>query len=420
MNIILLIISALIYASYGIQNLIYILFSLLTSFFAAKHLKGKSGKILLISTIAINALVLIFVKLLPYTKINIIAPLGISYFTLQVISYLVDVYKGKYEYEKNILNYALYIMYIPHLFIGPITRYNEIKDQINSKRKITINNFINGSLRICFGLFKKLVIAGRVSIVITLISQNTSTYNGSYALFAMLLYSILLYTDFSGGIDVVLGFSKILGITLPENFDSPFLAQNVKEFWRRWHISLSTWLKDYIYIPLGGSRCSKLKKSANVIITFLVSGLWHGVNYIVWGILHGIFVLIGDKFNTKSKWFNRIVNFVVVSLLWSFFIWNNNITALKMIGSIFTKFNISSLCGDFLKLGISVIDWIIVALSTISIAVFDIKKDKIIRKVKNLKIENKLIIICSLALIILVFGIYGIGFNVNEFIYSKF
>ena len=140
----------------------------------------------------------------------------------------------------------------------------------------------------------------------------------------------------------------------------------------------------------------------------------------MWGILHGIFVLIGDKFNTKSKWFNRIVNFVVVSLLWSFFIWNNNITALKMIGSIFTKFNISSLCGDFLKLGLSVIDWIIVALSTIGIAVFDIKKDRIINKVKNLKIENKLIIICGLALIILVFGIYEIGFNVNEFIYSKF
>lgn len=420
MNIILLIISALIYVSYGIQNFIYILFSLLTSFFVAKHLKGKSGKILLVATIAINAIVLIFVKLLPYTKINIIAPLGISYFTLQVISYLVDVYKEKYEYEKNILNYALYIMYIPHLFIGPITRYNEVKNQINSKRKITINNFLNGSLRICYGLFKKLIIAGRVSIVITLISQNTSTYNGSYALFAMLLYSVLLYTDFSGGIDVVLGISKMLGITLPENFNSPFLAQNIKEFWRRWHISLSAWLKDYIYIPLGGSRCSKLKKSVNVIITFLVSGLWHGINYIVWGILHGIFVIIGDKFNTKSKCFNRTVNFVIISILWSFFIWNNNITALKMIGSVFTEFNMANLCSNFLKLGLSTIDWIIIALSTISVMIFDIRKDKIIKKVKNLKIENRLIIICGLALIILVFGIYGIGFNVNEFIYSKF
>ena len=146
MNIILLIISALIYVSYGIQNFIYILFSLLTSFFVAKHLKGKSGKILLVATIAINAIVLISVKLLPYTKINIIAPLGISYFTLQVISYLVDVYKEKYEYEKNILNYALYIMYIPHLFIGPITRYNEVKNQINSKRKITINMIVRDRL----------------------------------------------------------------------------------------------------------------------------------------------------------------------------------------------------------------------------------------------------------------------------------
>ena len=172
-------------------------------------------------------------------------------------------------------------MYIPHLFIGPIARYDEMKNELKSKRKISLNNLYNGGIRILWGLFKKLVIAGRISIIITTITGNSEIYNGWYALLAMFAYSIQLYSDFSGGIDIVIGVSKILEINLPENFNSPFLAENIKEFWRRWHITLSTWLKDYIYIPLGGNRCGKFRKSINVLITFIVSGLWHGVNYIL-------------------------------------------------------------------------------------------------------------------------------------------
>ena len=416
MNIILLILSIAIYLSYGIPNVIYILFSMLTSFTAAKYV--KNNKKILAITITINAAILIFMKFLPYTNLSIVAPLGIAYYTLQVISYLVDVYKGKYEYEKNIIDYALYIMYIPHLFIGPIIRYDEIKTQLKAKRKITLNNLYDGGIRILWGLFKKLVIAGRISIIITTITGNVETYNGMYALLAMFIYSIQLYSDFSGGIDIVIGVSKILGINLNENFNSPFMAENIKEFWRRWHISLSTWLKDYIYIPLGGNRCSKFRQGINVLITFIVSGLWHGVNYIIWGIAHGIFVLFGDKYKTKYKWINRSINFVIVSILWSFFIWNDNITAINMITSIFTNFNFVESCNNILNLGLAIADWIVLIIATIALIKFDGSKYK--EKIKSKTTEQKLIIICTISLIILVFGIYGIGFNVTEFIYSKF
>ncbi len=277
----LLILSVIIYVSYGLSNFIYICFSLLTTFVAARNLKqdDKNRKIVLVGTIIINTIILVGVKFLPYTSLNILAPLGVSYYTLQVISYLVDVYKGKYEYEKNLFNYALYIMYIPHLFIGPISRYDEMKKQIITNGKITVSNLYNGGIRILWGLSKKLIIAGRIAIVIETITNNG--YSGTYSLLAMLLYSIELYSDFSGGIDIVLGISKMLGIDLIENFDAPYYSQNIKEFWRRWHISLSSWLRDYIYIPLGGSRCSKIRKAINVLITFAVSGLWHGANYIL-------------------------------------------------------------------------------------------------------------------------------------------
>lgn len=420
MNFLLLVLSIIIYASYGLSNFIYIGFSLLSTFIVARYLnkENKNRKLVLAGTIVLNTAILVFVKFLPYTNINILAPLGISYYTLQVISYLVDVYKGKYEYEKNLLNYALFIIYIPHLFIGPISRYEDMKKELLAKRKITLDNILNGGIRILWGLSKKLIIAGRTGIVIETITSNNSS--GGYALLAMFLYSIELYSDFSGGIDIVLGISRMLGINLVENFDAPYYSQNIKEFWRRWHISLSSWLRDYIYIPLGGSRCSKLRKSINVIITFAVSGLWHGANYIVWGIIHGIFVIFGDSYKTKFKWLNRLVNFVIVSFLWSFFIWNGTTEALKMMLSVFTNFNIQEVTQNILNLGLTGADWIVLAVSTLILFIYDGNKIKIMEKTKNISKNTKLALICTFALIVLTFGIYGIGFNVNEFIYSRF
>lgn len=419
MNVLLLLASIIIYASFGIQSLLYVFFSIITTFIAAKYLKTKHKKLILSGTIIVNLAILVFMKFLPYTNLSILAPLGISYYTLQIISYLVDVYKGKYEPETNFYNFTLFIMYIPHLFIGPISRYDDMKKNLLAKRKITANNIFDGLLRICWGLIKKFVIAGRTAIFISTISGNIE-YSGGYALLATIIYSINLYADFSGGIDIVLGVSKMLGIDLVENFDAPYFSQSIKEFWRRWHISLSSWLKDYVYIPLGGNRKGTFRKNINLLITFTVSGLWHGVNYIVWGILNGIFVMFGEKFKTKSKTFNRLVTFIIISFLWAFFIWQDQLTALKMMGSVFTTFNYSEVAAQILNLGLTLADWIVLAVFTIILFIFDGNKDKLIPKLQNSKLETKTILIGVMILIVAILGIYGIGFNVNNFIYSKF
>lgn len=416
MNIILLLISLVIYLTLSIPGFIYISFGIITSYIGARYLHTKYGKGILITLISIYSLVLITLKLLGNFD-NLVIPIGISYYTLQVISYLVDVYKGD-KYEKNFILYALYIAYIPHLFIGPITKYSDIREKLQEKRKFKLDSIIDGFLRISFGLFKKFVIANRISLVISTITSDVNVYGGCYAILAMLLYSIMIYTDFSGGIDIVLGITKILGIDLKENFNSPYQAESMKDFWRRWHISLGTWLKEYIYIPLGGNRCSKFRKNINVLITFVVSGLWHGVNYLVWGLINGILVMLGDDYKTPNKYLNRVINFIIVSLLWSFFIWDNNLEALRMIMSIFTNFNIKEVASNILNLGLSLGEWIILIIAVIILVILDIKK--VMDKVRGLSCSKKFILALLLILVCLVIGIYGIGFNVSDFIYSKF
>ncbi len=426
MNILILILSVIIYASFGPVNLVYILFSSLTSFLVAKYAKNKNRKVYFTLTIIINLAILVFFKLQSYTSLiglpveNIMVPIGISYYTLQIISYLVDVYKKKYEPQQSLIKYLMYVIYMPYLIIGPINRYDDISESLYAKKKWNTERIVNGIVRIVWGLLKKLVIAGRVSIIISAITGNISEYNGAYAFLAMLLYSIEIYADFSGGIDMVIGVSKIFGINIKENFNSPYLAENTKEFWRRWHIGLSSWLKDYVYIPLGGNRKGKWRTKINLIITFTVSGLWHGANYILWGLLHGILVTISKFTTTKWKNLNRVINYILVSILWAFFIWPNWTTALQMIGSIFTNFNYPDLFANLLNLNLDLGNIIVLVFSTIILAIFDARKDTIISYVKDMKIETKILLIGIIGIIILVFGIYGIGFNVNEFIYSKF
>jgi len=391
-----------------------------------KNKISSNNKVYMLLAVTINLLLLIFFKFLPYEQkvIPILGaltvPIGISYYTLQLISYIVDIYKNKYKPETNIIDFALFVLFIPHLYIGPIYRYNDFKKQISKPLKITADNLLNGSIRILWGLLKKLVIASRLSVVIGTISSDTATYYGAYALFAMLLYSFQLYSDFSGGIDMVLGISKIFGINLIENFNTPFMSQTVKEFWNRWHISLGTWLRDYIYIPLGGNRKGKIRKAINVLITFTISGFWHGINYLLWGVLNGIFVILGDRLKSRFKWLNRAITFIIISFLWAFFIWPDTVTALKMITSVFVNFNLFSLCNQILDLGLVLSDWIVLLLAIIILITSDIKYQNLTTKVKELSVEKKLIIICTFILVVLVFGMYGIGFNATEFIYSKF
>ncbi|MBQ4032130.1 MAG: MBOAT family protein [Bacilli bacterium] len=412
-NALLLIASILIYFSFGIKPFLFIVFSTLSTYIVGRFVKGR--KWLLIISIIVNVLILGYFKFFIdyWNGLKLIVPLGISYYTLQVISYLVDVYKGKYKYESNLLYLALFVTYIPHLYIGPISRYEDVKKELVRKKSFDWNRVYEGLQRIVWGLFKKLIIAARISILISNVTSNEMT--GIIIFVCCLLYSIELYSDFSGGIDIVLGISKILDIKLVENFDSPYLAENMKEFWGRWHISLGSWLKDYVYIPLGGNRKGKFRQCLNVIITFLVSGIWHGLNYIVWGLINGILVVLGNKYNCKYKWVNRAINFVIVSLLWIFFIYQDNLTSLVMFTKIFDNFKL-----PLLSLGLNRWDLVILGISTLILVIYDVNKDKILKMGKKLKVELKTVLLCLSIIIVIVFGIYGIGFEVTDFIYSKF
>lgn len=425
-NVLLLIFSIFIYSYFSKYNLIYIFISILTTYYASHKIENKKNKFILIFTIILNSSILIFFKIYLYDNFfglfpnkSILVPLGISYYTFQNISYLVDVYKGKIKSEKKFLNYCLYILYFPYLFIGPINRYEEIKQFLNNKRKITKENLINGIIRILWGLFKKLIIAERLFIIVNTIASNYE-YSGAYTLFACLIYSILLYSDFSGGIDIVLGISKIFGIKLVENFDVPFLSQNLKEFWRRWHISLSNWLKDYIYIPLGGNKKGPIRNKINIIITFTISGLWHGVNYILWGFFHGLLLVFQGNKKTKFKLLNITLNYIIVSLLWIFFIYPKVNDSVQMFISIFTNNNYIEMLSNIRNFGLNLVNYIILLTSIIILFIFEINKNNIIDKIVNYSFNKKLILIFTLIIILLIFGIYGIGFNIDNFIYSNF
>lgn len=417
-NVLILLAGLAVYAGYGVSGLIYLLLAAALSYLAGL-LIPKQKWILWVS-VALNALALVTVKLQPVTGWEFAAPLGISYFTLQIISYHADLYRGKYAPERNFLRYALFVTYLPHIFLGPIERYDTFRLAAFEERSVSWDGISGGAARALWGGFKKLVIAARAGVIVSAISADPEQFRGAYALAAMLLYSVQLYADFSGGIDMVLGISRMLGIQLSENFDAPYFSQSIREFWRRWHQTLGSWLREYVYIPLGGNRKGKVRKLLNSIVTFLVSGLWHGVHYLLWGLLNGIFVAFGEKLKTKWKWLNQSGTFLLVSILWSFFVWPDTGTALKMIGSLFTTFNYGAFFAGVGALGLSLGEWTVFGISVVLLWGYDVCRDQIREKFCTLGAAGRVAVLCGLGLVVLIFGMYGIGFNAEAFIYSRF
>lgn len=237
-----------------------------------------------------------FVTRLHLGRLAFLLPMGISFYTLQIIAYVVDVYRGKYPAEKNFLQYMLFVMYFPQILQGPIARFDQLKKQLCSGHTFSYATFVGGFELMIWGYFQKLVIADRAAVIVDRLFGEYRSYTGVYMLLAGVLYSIQLYTDFNGCVCIARGASEMLGITLAENFDHPYFATSIQDFWHRWHMSLSSWLRDYVYIPLGGNRKGKLRKYVNILLTFLVSGLWHGMGltYLVWGFLHGLYQIMGS------------------------------------------------------------------------------------------------------------------------------
>lgn len=278
-----------------------------------------------------------------WNPVEIIVPVGISFFTFQAISYVVDVYKKQIEFRKNILDVFAYILYFPKLISGPIIRPNMFFSQLDNWRfTVDFDRFAKGFQIFLFGAIKKVVIADRLSEVVDAVYQAPGAYNTVSLIFAVLSYTIQIYCDFSGYSDMAIGISNILGIKLPANFNLPYISKNPSEFWRRWHITLSTWFRDYVYIPLGGSRVSNVRIYCNLLIVMLVSGLWHGAgwNFILWGAVHGVAQCI-YRFGKQKNCIkiptaiSIVLNFIYINLSWVLFRATSLNHALSILGGIF-------------------------------------------------------------------------------------
>lgn len=416
-NIFIFIGGLLLYALYGTAGVCYLIGTTLFAYWLGRLIPKHRFWMWL--GIAVQILALLIVRAQPVLRWGIAAPLGISYFTLQIIAYFADIARGKYKPEKNLVYFGLYVTYLPHIFLGPIEPYAKMREAI-ARRRVSWDGISCGAVRVLWGLFKKLVIAARAGVIVSAISADPAQYQGVYALAAMLLYSIQLYTDFSGGIDIALGVSQMMGIRLSENFDAPYFSESIQEFWRRWHITLGAWLREYVYIPLGGNRKGKLRKVVNTLVTFLVSGLWHGTSYLLWGVLHGAFVSLGSRLQTRCKTVNRIGTFLVVSFLWSFFIWQDTATSLRMMLSVFTHFYAPSAFAAIAAMGLTVGDWAVLLVSAAMLWIYDWKRDAIRSCVSSSAPAARTALICGLGLLVALFGMYGIGFEAADFIYSRF
>lgn len=416
-SILLLFPGLLIYAGFGMGGLCYLLLATVLSYGAG--LLIPKHKWVLYGAVGINVAVLLAVKLQPVTGWAFSAAMGLSYFTLQIISYLVDIRRGKYPPERNFITYALYVTYLPHLFLGPIERFDTFRANLE-QRRWNWDGISAGGARVLWGLVKKLVIAARAGVLVSAISADPMQYRGAYALAAMLLYAVQLYADFSGGIDMALGVSAMLGIRLSENFDTPYFSQSVREFWRRWHITLGAWLREYVYIPLGGNRKGTLRKIFNTLVTFMISGLWHGFPYLLWGLLNGVFVSLGDRLKTKWKILNQVLTFLVISLLWAFFVWPETGTALAMLASLVTTFNYGAFFAGIGTLGLNLGEGIVLAAATGILWLQDVKREDLKRGFYAFPPAGRLAVMGALGLTVLIFGMYGIGFDAEAFIYSRF
>ena len=269
--------------------------------------------------------------------LNIVLPVGISFYTFQALSYSIDVYKGKIEPTKDIVEFFAYVSFFPQLVAGPIERATNLLPQFQRPRIFNVDMAVDGSRQILWGLFKKMAVADKCAVFVNEIFSTYQSQPGSNLLLGAIMFAFQIYGDFSGYSDIAIGTSKLFGIKLMRNFNVPYFSRDIAEFWRRWHISLTTWFRDYIYIPLGGSRCSKAKIVRNTFIIFLVSGLWHGANwtFIAWGAYHAVLflplILLGknrkfkevvasDKlFPSVGEVFRILMTFLIVVIGWVIF-----------------------------------------------------------------------------------------------------
>ncbi len=371
-----------------------------------------------------------------------IAPIGFSFYTMQLIAYVSDVYQKKTEPEKNYLKFLLFVSYFPQIIQGPIPRHKQLGAQLIVGHNFDENKFVKGFMMILWGFFLKLCIADKAGIAVDTIFDNFPTYQGFYVLVGGILYSFQLYADFLACTSFAKGFSELVGIDIIDNFARPYFAISVKDFWRRWHISLSSWLKDYIYIPLGGNRKGAFRKYLNILITFAVSGIWHGggFKFLFWGLMHGLYQIFGELLNPVKKGLKKALHikddsqvlrliqsvwtFFLVMLAWIIFRADNLKTGLSMIKSMFTVPNVWIFTDDSLfSLGLVWKEVIVLLVCLGVLLAVGIIKEKGIAirdNILKLNIAVRWGIYLALIVFIVIFGTYGFGFDAQAFIYGRF
>lgn len=411
--------------SFGLNNLLWLLgFSIVGYLLGLVNDKHKNKYIIVISSL-IYGFALLGYKIINLNDNSIIIPLGLSFYSFKVISYLCDIYSGKINAEKNIFYYLDYVMFFPCITAGPINRAEYFLREIRSKHEFDYQDITSGFFLLACGIFEKLVFCDFIGSVVTR-SLNVEL-NGLNTLLGVVLYSFQIYLDFDSISNIAIGSARMLGFKLDRNFHVPYLATSIKDFWNRWHISLSSWLRDYIYFPLGGGRKGDLRKYLNVLIVFFVSSLWHGItiNFLIWGMGHGVIRIIEDlvaKFfkNRKPRFVVSIllilINFIIVTTLWIFFKYDFS-DAVLTIQRIFAK---SSLDFEAIGLTHNEVVWLCIVLSTVVIT-------DILRYFFNLGeffgkhvFIIRFVLYAAMILLFLVFGMYGGSFDANDFIYRWF
>ena len=287
---------------------------------------------------------------------NVLLPVGISFYTFQTLSYTIDVYNNKTPAQRHLGVFAVYVSFFPQLVAGPIERSNHLLPQFFREHDFSYIRVKAGLQKMLWGFFKKIVIADNLAILVDGVYNNVDNYSGLTLIVATIFFTFQIYCDFSGYSDIAIGTAKVMGFELRENFKRPYFSKSIREFWQRWHITLSTWFKDYVYIPLGGNRTIKWRWYYNIFITFLVSGLWHGANwtFVIWGALHGTYLIIAlaltnpkKQFSSliqkQSKSFNKLldvtITFILVAFAWIFFRANNLDDAIYIISNLFVNYN---------------------------------------------------------------------------------
>lgn len=376
-------------------------------------------------------------------RFDVILPVGISFYTFQALSYTMDVYRGEIKPERNLLKYALFVSFFPQLVAGPIERSKNLLHQISERHTFQWQRVKSGLLLMLFGYFQKVVVADRLAILVNEIYTNYRVYEGLEIVLATVFFAFQIYCDFASYSNIAIGAARVMGFRLMENFNTPYFSTSVTEFWRRWHISLSTWFRDYLYIPLGGNRKGTLRKYINLMIVFLVSGLWHGASwhFVVWGGLNGLYQIVEsitkplrdkavavlniDRNRFSHKLLCGIFTFILIDFAWLFFRADGFMTGLHMLHRMFLTFNpwIFFDGTSLYTYGLDQKEFTVLWVSALIMIIFSVCKYRKISLGEALSRQGiwfRWTVYFAAIFFILIFGIYGPNTDESVFIYFQF